>query len=102
MVHRVQLKNILLIQVNLIDTNECAYPRIWLYFSGKLALAEILTSCSLHKPRKGLKRILNHKKDLSESKVNLDLQKSKMAVWGGLTNSCEKKRSKKQRRKGKI
>ena len=23
-----------------------------------------------------------------------------MAVWGGLTNSCEKKRSKKQRRKG--
>ena len=29
-------------------------------------------------------------------------QKSKMAVWGGLTNSCEKKRSKKQGRKGKI
>ena len=29
-------------------------------------------------------------------------KKSKMAVWGGLTNSCEKKRSKKQRRKGKI
>ena len=27
---------------------------------------------------------------------------SKMAVWGGLTNSCEKKRSKKPRRKGKI
>ena len=25
-----------------------------------------------------------------------------MAVWGGLTNSCEKKTSKKQRRKGKI
>ena len=24
-----------------------------------------------------------------------------MAVWGGLTNSCEKKRSEKQRRKGK-
>ena len=30
------------------------------------------------------------------------MQKSKMAVWGGLTNSCEKKRSEKQRRKGKI
>ena len=29
-------------------------------------------------------------------------KKSKMAVWRGLTNSCEKKRSKKQRRKGKI
>ena len=29
-------------------------------------------------------------------------KKCKVAVWGGLTNSCEKKRSKKQRRKGKI
>ena len=31
-----------------------------------------------------------------------EMQKSKMAVSGGLTNSCEKKRSKKQRRKGKL
>ena len=31
-----------------------------------------------------------------------EMQKGKMAVWGGLTHSCEKKRSKKQRRKGKI
>ena len=31
-----------------------------------------------------------------------EMQKSKMAVWGGLTNSCEKKRREKQRRKGKI
>ena len=30
------------------------------------------------------------------------MQKSKMAVWRGLTNSWEKKRSEKQRRKGKI
>jgi len=30
------------------------------------------------------------------------MQKSKMAVWGGLTNSCEKKRSEKKRRTGKI
>ena len=29
-------------------------------------------------------------------------KKCKMAVWGGLTNSCEKKRGEKQRRKGKI
>ena len=29
-------------------------------------------------------------------------KKSKMAVWGGLTKNCEKKRSEKQRRKGKI
>ena len=28
--------------------------------------------------------------------------KMKMAVWGSLTNSCEKKRSEKQRRKGNI
>ena len=28
--------------------------------------------------------------------------KNKMAVLGGLTNSCEKNRSKKQKRKGKI
>ena len=31
-----------------------------------------------------------------------EMQKSKTAAWGGLTNSCEKKRSEKQRRKGKI
>ena len=31
-----------------------------------------------------------------------ELQKGKMAVWGCLTNSCEKKRSEKQRRKTKI
>ena len=31
-----------------------------------------------------------------------EMQKSKMAVWGGLTKSCEKKRSEKQRRRGKI
>ena len=29
-------------------------------------------------------------------------QKSKMVVWGGLTNSCEKKGGEKQRRKAKI
>ena len=34
--------------------------------------------------------------------IGKEMQKSKMAVWGGLINSCEKKRSKKQRRKGKI
>ena len=31
-----------------------------------------------------------------------EIQKIKMAVGGGLTKGCEKKRSKKQRRKGKI
>ena len=31
-----------------------------------------------------------------------EMQRSKMAVWGGLTYSCENKRSEKQRRKGKT
>ena len=31
-----------------------------------------------------------------------EMQKSKMAIWGGLTNSCEKKRGEKQWTKGKI
>ena len=40
----------------------------------------------------GIKTILTEKK----------CKKSKMAVWGGLTNSCEKMRGEKQRRKAKI
>ena len=43
-------------------------------------------------PKTGIKTIPTKKK----------CKKSKMAVWGGLTNSCEKKRGEKQRRKGKI
>ena len=31
-----------------------------------------------------------------------EIQKGKMVVWGGLTNSCEKERSERQRKKGKI
>ena len=31
-----------------------------------------------------------------------EMQKSEMVVLEGLTNSCEKKRSKRQRKKGKI
>ena len=31
-----------------------------------------------------------------------EMQKGKMVVWGGLTNSWEKKRSERQRRKGKM
>ena len=34
--------------------------------------------------------------------MEMKCEKSKMPVWGGLTNSCEKKRGEKQRRKGKI
>ena len=35
-------------------------------------------------------------------KTILKKKKCKKAKWGGLTNSCEKKRGEKQRRKGKI
>ena len=31
-----------------------------------------------------------------------EMKKTKMVVWGGLTNSWEKKRRERQRRKGKI
>ena len=31
-----------------------------------------------------------------------EMQKSKMTLWGCFRNSCDKKRSEKQRRKGKI
>ena len=40
----------------------------------------------------GIKTILMEKK----------CKKCKTTVWGGLTNSCEKRRGEKQRRKGKI
>ena len=43
-----------------------------------------------------------YRREESRPSPKKEMQKSKMAVWGGLTNSCEKKRSKKQRRKGKI
>ena len=31
-----------------------------------------------------------------------EMQKGKIVVWGGLTNSCEKKTRKRQRGKGKV
>ena len=42
-----------------------------------------------------------YRKQESRPSQEKEMQKSKMAVLGGLTNSCEK-RSKKQRKKGKI
>ena len=47
----------------------------------------------------GIKTIPPQKKDHPQEE---EIQKSKMTVQGGLTNSCEKKRSKKQSSKGKI
>ena len=62
-----------------------------------------LTKCS-ETEAKGLGGHLSAEKKLHLSVLKCwkRNEKSKMAVWGGLTSSCEKKRSKKQRRKGKI
>ena len=51
--------------------------------------------------------IFRHKKECFNTEdiynsLGKEMQKSKMSVWGGLTNSCEKKRGEKQRRKGKL
>ena len=50
----------------------------------------------------GWKFVILYRRQESRPFAKKELQKSKMAVWGRLTNSCERKRSKKQRRKGKI
>ena len=46
--------------------------------------------------------VQGHPKAYQDHSQEKEMQKSKMAIWGGLTNSCEKKRSEKQSRKGKI
>ena len=43
-----------------------------------------------------------HKTGIKTIPKEKKCKKSKIAVWGGITNGCEKKRSEKQRRKGKI
>ena len=50
----------------------------------------------------GLRFVTLYKRQRSRPSPWKKMQKRKMAVWAGLTNSCEKKRSKKQRRKGKV
>ena len=50
----------------------------------------------------GMRFVTLYRRGDQEHSHRKEMQKSKMAVWGGLTNSCEKKRSEKQRRKGKI
>ena len=50
----------------------------------------------------GLRFVTLYKRQGEDHPHEKEMQKSKMTVWGGLTNSCEKKRSEKQRRKGKI
>ena len=50
----------------------------------------------------GWRYVTLYRRQESRPSTGKEMQKSKMAVWGGLTNSCEKKRNEKQRRKGKI
>ena len=50
----------------------------------------------------GMKFVTLYRRQGSRPSQGKEMQKSKMAVWGGFTNSCEKKRGEKQRRKGKI
>ena len=47
-------------------------------------------------------RFVIYRRQGSRPSPRKEMQKIKMAVCGGLTNSCEKKRSEKQRRKGKA
>ena len=50
----------------------------------------------------GWRFITLHRRWWSKPSPRKGNAKGKMVVWGGLTNSWEKKRSKRQRRKGKI
>ena len=50
----------------------------------------------------GWRYVTLYRRQESRPSQEKEMQKSKMAIWGGLTNSCEKKRSERQRRKGKI
>ena len=50
----------------------------------------------------GMRFVTLYRRQGSRPLHRKEMQKSKMAVWGGLIISCEKKRSEKQRRKGKI
>ena len=50
----------------------------------------------------GMRFVTLYKRQGSDHPHGKEMQKSKMAVWGGLTNRCEEKRSEKQRRKGKT
>ena len=50
----------------------------------------------------GRKFVTLYRRQGSRPSHGKEIQKSTMAVWGGLTNSCEKKRREEQRRKGKI
>ena len=61
-----------------------------------------LTDCLMNYGQRFVTLYRRQESRPSPWKRNAKKQKSKMAVWGGLTNSCEEKTSEKPRRKGKI
>ena len=50
----------------------------------------------------GWRFVTLYRRQWSDHPQEKEMQKGKMIAWGGLTNSCEKKRSERQRRKGKL
>ena len=58
-----------------------------------LDLIEYMKNC-------GRRFMTLYRRQGSRQSLRKEMRESKMAVWGGLTNSCEKKRSQKRRRKG--
>jgi len=50
----------------------------------------------------GMRFVTLYRRQIKTIPMEKKCKKGKMAVWGGLANSCEKKRSKKQRRKGRY
>ena len=47
----------------------------------------------------GIRFVTLYRRQGSRPPHGKEMQKRKMAVWGGLTNSCEKKRREKEKRK---
>ena len=60
------------------------------------------SKCILTNSKKVILLFKFYRRQESRHPQEKEMQKSKMAVWGGFTNSCEKKRSQNQRRKEKI
>ena len=50
----------------------------------------------------GRRFVALYRRQRSRPSHGKEMQKSKMAVWGGLTNSCEKKRAKNKGEKGRY
>ena len=76
---------------------------LWLYSGSEKSIQGITSDCLSISLKNYGWRLLHCKRGSDQDHPQeKEMQKGKMVVWGGLTNSCEMKRSKKQRRKRKI